>query len=252
MKRLALSLFILVFKTSIAFGTCAVAPAFTPDAQVHFQRDAALIVTHPSIVWDYQASSKPGVDRIVSFARGYGLPIVYLQDNLSLNQYFYSDCEPTYFVYSFGGEIGFPLPVHHLISAGGHLEACEHLTVETALASWSAQHVADALKISFYADGIYMDGRGVLPTAPYYADLQRYKKISAREKFTLGELTRLIGDEALTIEFLKAYLSTYRWPASHRIVVQLDHAQKFVYQDAAAPTAPDLTIDVLLKKFPRL
>src|SRR4051812_11391548 len=83
---------------------------FTDSAQVNLGTDAALIVTHPSTQWDGRFSSKLGMDAAVKFAKSHKMPVVYMEDANTGNgsdSYFFSDCQPTYWFHSLGGEFSY-------------------------------------------------------------------------------------------------------------------------------------------------
>ena len=96
-----------------------------------------MIVVHQSSTYDARFSTKRGVDEAVSFAKGAGIPVIYLQDDSPDEFYFMADCDPTYWVFSQGGEITFDVtPRMYTSSAATWSCACPP-RLNAILTQWS-------------------------------------------------------------------------------------------------------------------
>ena len=205
--------FVVLTLTLALFSEAALAscldPQFANPSQVNLNGDAVLIVTHASATYDTRLSSKLGVDKAVSFARGKGIPVIYLQDKTPEEKYFTADCSPDYRVFSRDGELPFEVKASHVYIVGGHLEHCLSRTVEGVINSWARQRVRD-LTLTFLMDGIYSTGELIEESDSFYNDFNQFKRAIAHRrtdtdpmpKLTLLETLGLIDREESEIEFL--------------------------------------------------
>src|ERR1700748_2176116 len=111
-RSLILSFFALAAAPALA-APCA-APDFTQPANVNLSNESVMIVTHPSTLWDGRFASKVGMDAAVIYAKHHNIPVIYLAGNNSNETYFFSDCKPTYWVQSSGGEFSFDVAPNHV------------------------------------------------------------------------------------------------------------------------------------------
>ncbi len=214
MKKLALSL--VLFPLSCMAAPCG-PHSYTNPADVKLSAPAALLVTHPSTQWDGRFSSKIGVDAAVAFAKSRKFPVVYLEGVSGQDTYFFGDCEPTYWVASYGGEFSFEVAPNHIYSVGGHWELCQRLTQETLMQIWSTKTGVD-LTFTEVLDGLYSYGAYVLESDPYRADFRRFIEVVSyrrpgpdwpKPKLNLLEMMGIIGDRNLQIAYLKRNLPSY-------------------------------------------
>ena len=163
---------VLLLASLPAFALCPPRSMSDP-AQVRFQSDSLMIVTHASSNDDGRLSSKFGVDAAVRYARLNRVPVVYLQDDRKAENYFMEDCKPDHWVYSLDGEIKFDVTASHLYVVGGHLEECLSRTLHDVLEIWSKKPPRD-LTVTYFMDGIFSNGKKIEPTDPYHRSLQRF------------------------------------------------------------------------------
>lgn len=230
----------------------------TPAANVHLRGDAVMIVTHATSFHDARFSSKRGVDEAVRFAKGKGIPVIYLQDGSPEQYYFMEDCHPDYWVASEGGETGFDMTPSHLYIVGGHLELCLSTTLHEVLLRWSRQAPRD-LTVTYFMDAIYSNGRNVEPGDPYYQDFQRFMGIVIYgrpmgehwPKLTLLETLGVIVKEAHDYQYLEKILPRYdrTFPAGYQVELRLNDAPWRVLRLGAenAPTLRFHFVDSALK-----
>src|SRR3954470_22166553 len=166
---------VLCLIASAAQASCPQHPLTAP-AQIRFNSDSLMIVTHASSNDDGRIASKFGVDEAVRFARKHKIPIVYLQDDRPAERYFMEDCSPDYWVYSKGGELPFDINASRVYLAGGHLELCLAETVEEILQKWAKKGKRN-LTISYFMDGIFSNGKEIAETDLYYKDYMRFMQI---------------------------------------------------------------------------
>jgi hypothetical protein len=188
---------------------------FTPPNQVSLKSDAAMIVTHPSTLWDGRFSSKSGMDAAVKYGKKHNMPIIYLEGSDNAETYFFADCEPTYWVQSFGGEFNFAVETNHIYSVGGHWEACQSSTMYDLIEAWQKKSGVD-LTITEVMDGIYSYGNNVHTGDSYKSMFDQFINIVTyrnkgvgKFKLNLMEMMGIIHDNAKEIEFVKRQLPPY-------------------------------------------
>ena len=130
--------------------------------QVRLKSEAVLIVVHPTSTYDARYASKRGIDEAVRFAKVQKMPVIYLQDDSPEEFYFPQDCAPDHWVYSDEGELNFEVAPAHVYVAGGHLEMCLSTALNEILYQW-AKKAPRNLKITFFMDGIYSNGKVIDP-----------------------------------------------------------------------------------------
>lgn len=101
----------LLFGTVPAWASCP-EPRLTPPEQVVLKADTALIVVHATSAHDARQRQQTRVDEAVRFAKGRGIPVVYLVDETPIEHYFMEDRAPDHWVRSQGGELLKVTPRH--------------------------------------------------------------------------------------------------------------------------------------------
>lgn len=212
-------------------ASCPAHP-WTAYDQVKLNPESVLIVTHPSTQWDGRFVSKLGMDATVAMAKKSGIPVVYLQDTLPTNasSYFFSDCNPNYWVASVGGEFFFPVPSKHVISVGGHWEMCQRNTLGFLFRDYW-QRSGD-LRLTQVMDGIYSYPTDFMSKAdPYFPSLLAFLAITTYgrpdswpfPKTSLLENMGIIKDKALQVAYLKRNLPPYeKLPARYGVRLVLN------------------------------
>lgn len=218
---------ILFLLASSAFA-CA-KPELTPAKDVSIQGDTVMIVTHASAAFDPRYASKYGVDQAVKFAKSNNIPVIYLVSDDPIEGYFMADCNPTYWVYSSGGEMEFQMTASKLYIVGGHLELCMSRTMNDVIYNWSQQIPRD-FTVTYIMDAIYSNGKLIYEEDEYYKDLRHFLNVItfARPggeqwpKLTMTETMAIIKDLSAQSKFLPRVLP--RWdrtfPESTRVQVQ--------------------------------
>ena len=146
------------------------------------------------------------MDSTVTYAKSKNIPVVYLEDDES-KTYFYADCNPTYWYHSIGGEFEFPVHATHVITVGGHWEACQQSTMIQLMDSWKTVNPGKSLKITTVLDGIYSAGFYLENiNSRVKADFDRFMEIvsygnprnseGAMRKLTLLESLGIIKNES--------------------------------------------------------
>lgn len=223
---------------------------FTDPATIRLQGDAVMIVTHATSTHDARFSTKRGVDEAVRFAKAQRIPVIYLQDDTPQQFYFMEDCNPDYWVFSQGGEIRLDMTPAHLYIVGGHLEMCLSATLHDVIYNWAKKHPPRQLKITYFMDAIYSNGKMVDPSDPFWSDFQRFMSIVTYgrpggehwPKLSLLETLGVIRSQEHELEYLKQILP--RWdttfPDNWRIEVQLNDSVKKVLRAAPGWSPPTL------------
>ena len=250
MQRLAILALLFLPLTSIA--SCP-KHSFTEPAKVKLSGHAVMIVTHASSNDDGRIVSKFGVDEAVHFAKKNHIPVIYLQDDRPEERYFMEDCNPDYWVFSKGGEIQFDVAPTHVYLAGGHLEMCLSNTVHDILMSW-AKNPKRNLKVSYFMDGIFSNGKYIEESDPYYRDYIRFMGIvnyarPAGEyfpKLTLLESMGIILNESRQYDFLKRTLPHYErtLPGDYRVELNLRGSSGKYYRGQKARRSAGLRAGV--------
>jgi hypothetical protein len=208
-----------------------------------------MIVTHATSSHDARFSTKRGVDEAVRFAKFHGIPVVYLQDDSPPQYYFMEDCQPDYWVYSEGGELGFEVAPSHVYVVGGHLEICLAVTLNEILYAWAKQPVRTRT-ITFFMDGIYSNGKAVEESDPFYDDFRRFMGVVSYgrpggehwPKLNLLETMGVIVREDHELGYLKKVLPQYgrTMPKDYRVEIQLNDSVAKVLQPAPGWHPPTL------------
>lgn len=248
----------LLFGTVPAWASCP-EPRLTPPEQVVLKGDTALIVVHATSAHDARYASKRGVDEAVRFAKGRGIPVVYLVDETPIEHYFMEDCAPDHWVRSQGGELSFKVTPRHVYIVGGHLELCLGYATNEIIYQW-AQRPSGQYRITYLMDGIYSNGKVIDPSDPFYKDFVHFMGVVTYgrpggehwPKLSLLETMGVIVDEAHELDYLKQVLP--RWDTTfgdeYRVTVKLNAsvekvlrsapgwnppAMNFVFLDSAVP-----------------
>lgn len=228
MNKLLITLLFLLANS--AFATC-LKPELTPAKDVRIEGDTVMIVTHASAAFDPRYASKYGVDLAVKFAKSKNISVIYLVSDDPMEGYFMADCNPTYWVYSSGGEMEFNVTASNLYIVGGHLELCMSRTMNDVIFNWSKQAPRD-LHVTYVNDAIYSNGKLIYEEDVYFNDLRKFLGVVTYTrpggeqwpKLTLNETMGIIKNRADHAEYITRVLP--RWdrtfPESMRVEVQMD------------------------------
>jgi hypothetical protein len=250
-RNLLVILLLLVF----SFPALAACPqhAFADPAKVKLAGDAVLIVTHASSNDDARIATKLGVDEAVRFAKSKHIPVVYLQDDRSEENYFMEDCKPDYWIHSEDGEVSFDVAPAHVYSVGGHLEECESRTLNDVLLDWSRKPRRD-LTVTYFMDAIFSNGKKIEESDPFYPDYLRFMGIITYSrpagehypKLTLLETMGVILKEQRQYEYLQRVLPRYdRTLADYRVELRVNDSLPRVLQTGRGKRPPVLRFEFL-------
>lgn len=208
---------VIVLMTSSAFAAPCPKPTFTSGEKISTSASAVMLVTHPSTLWDGRFSSKAGMDAAVKFAKEKSLPVVYLHGESDNDTYFFSDCNPTYWYRSMGGEFDFPIHSAHIYSVGGHWELCQANSMRDVMSHWVPPAGVN-ITLTQVLDGLYAYGAYVEKADPYFSEFERFMEIIYygnprndwySRKLSMLELMGVIKNENLQIEYLKRNLPPF-------------------------------------------
>lgn len=233
-------LFILL--SSLLKATCPL-PSFTPPNEVKIESDILLLVTHVSTQWDSQMSAKAGANEVVAYAKDNEIPFIYLQNFKDPHTYYYTECNPTYYVESYGGEFQFSFPSKHVLSIGGFYERCKRNTLEHAMAVWEKGKTEEDLRITEIEEGIYMAGDYVRNDDPYREAYLKFKSEKGLSVINLFDFMSVVNDSKMEKEYVKRLLSQFKMPPKHRVVVEVDGKESFVLKEKTG--APTLTFNYI-------
>lgn len=237
-----LILMLLLFVSTAAAAICPPRP-FSYPSDLRVDDEAALVVTHASTRFDPRYATKPGVDAATVLATRRAMPVIYLEEAETPEQYFADDCEPDYRVYSEEGELPVDIRTNDVYLAGGHLELCLKRTVQDILASW-ARHPARQLQLTFLMDAIYSDGSALRKSDPYHEIAQRFMSAvgygrsgpASWTKLTLLETLGLIGNDEQRYDYLQRILPAFEYalPTAYRVEMQLNDGPARLLRRGAA------------------
>lgn len=241
---------VLTLCTGLAQAYCPPRALSTPD-EVRVDQDSLFIVTHASTKYDARLATKYGLDQATRFARGRGIPMVYLQDEAEEANYFTEECAPEYWLYSPSGELGFEVQSSHVYVAGGHLEQCLFTTINEVISSWGGQEKRD-LSLTYLMDAIYSSGELVRDSDGYYANYDMFMRVlnygraenATWPKITLLETAGLIRQQDRVVEYLKRTLPDFTsgFSRTYRVELYLNDEEVAVLQDPPLWESPVLQI----------
>ena len=244
--------------SAIGWSACRARELSRPS-EVKIKGEAVMIVVHATSTFDARFASKRGIDEAVRFAKDRKIPVIYLQDDSPEQYYFMEDCSPDHWVFSAEGEISFDVPASHVYIVGGHLEMCLSAALNDILYQWAKRSPRN-LKVTYFMDGIYSNGKVIDPTDPFYEDFTRFRDIVTYgrpggehwPKLSLLETMGIIVKEEHELEYIKQILP--RWdktlPGTYRVEVQLNDSVTKVLKPAPGwhpPTIQFEFIDSALK-----
>jgi hypothetical protein len=219
---------------------------FTPPAQVHLPEETAVFATHISTSWDVKASAKVGANAVVAYAKANGYPTVYLQDSEDSEKYYYSECSPTYYVQSNGGEFSFHFSARHVVSIGGYWERCQRNTVEKIMKQWDMVKDPQDVRITEVMNGTYMAGDLVRITDPYYEAYKNFLTAFGAKTINVFQFMEIVHDEQLEVEHIRRYLDYVSLARNYQIEIEIDGKKSFIKKEM--PGARILTINFLRNK----
>lgn len=244
----ALVFIFVVLYSGLIWSACG-SHKFAEPAEIKLKGDSVMIVVHATSAHDSRFSTKRGVDEAVRFAKSRRIPVIYLQDDTPEQFYFMEDCDPDHWVFSSGGEVRFDVAPSHLYIVGGHLEMCMSVALHDVLYKW-AKGPARNLKVTYFMDAIYSNGKMIDPGDPFYEDFLRFLNVVTYgrpngehwPKLTLLETMGVIVREDHELEYLKQILP--RWdrtfPATYGVEVQMNDSVKKVLRSAPGWHPPTL------------
>ena len=246
---------LLPFISVASWGASCPTPTWTASNQVKLNEGPVMIVTHPSTQWDGRFVSKLGMDAAVAFAKQQKVPVIYLQDSAPSNNqtYFFSDCNPTYWVSSSGGEFNFNVPSRHVLSVGGHWEMCQKTTLKDLFYNNWSKVTEGNLRLTQIMDGIYSYPTDYMYSSdPYYKDLTAFLKIVTYgrpsnwpfPKTSLLENMGIINDSQLQIQYLKRNLPPYQQiNPKYTVELVINGKQVEVLRQGTGANPPTLTLE---------
>jgi len=256
MKKLGILILLLgVVVGSQSFGASCPSVTFTPTNAVKLTGGSALIVTHPSTMWDGRFVSKLGMDAMVRYAKKKGIQVVYLQDEnkSTANTYFFSDCNPTYWVASGGGEFSFDVNTpSHIYTVGGHWELCQRTTMYDLMDKWKNSPLLVDRTVTTVMDGIYTAGENFRQGDPYYSTYELFMSVINYgrprswpfPKLSLLESMGIIKDEKEQVSFLKRQLPPYSgFSRDYQIELYLNGKKEEVIRQGLAKNPPVLKFE---------
>ncbi len=255
--RLLVSALTFISSISSAIAAPCPAPVFTRPELVQTSSREVLIVTHPSTLWDGRFSSKAGMDAAVQFAKARQMPVIYLQDSqtdITTSTYFFSDCSPTHWVSSEGGEFSFDVHAPHVYSVGGHWELCQFSSMNDLMTSWKKNLDGQNLTLTQVMDGLYTAGLKFKNTDSYFVDFARFMEIvfygNPRDQWYIRKLNLLesmgiINVPAKQAEFLKRGLPDFSQFRSYQVELHMNGRMVEVLQRGTTASAPRLKFEFL-------
>ena len=237
--------------SSFCWSVCP-AHEFTANPQIKLVGDSVMIVVHATSMHDSRFSAKRGIDGAVRYAKSKHIPVIYLQDDGPEEFYYMEDCQPDYWVSSQGGDIGFTVAPSHLYIVGGHLELCLSATLHDVIYQWAKMPQRN-LKVTYFMDAIYSNGKEIDPSDPFYNDFVKFIDVVTYgrpggehwPKLSLLETMGIIIRQDHQLEYIKQILP--RWdrtfPASYRVQVQLNNSVQKVLRSAPTWNPPTLSFE---------
>lgn len=219
----------------------------TESSEIKLTGKSVMIVVHATSTHDARFSTKRGIDEAVRYAKARHIPVIYLQDDTPEQFYFMEDCKPDYWVHSEGGEISFDVAPAHLYIVGGHLELCLSATLHDVIYQW-ARKAPRNLKVTYFMDAIYSNGKVIDPTDVFYGDFKKFLDVVTYgrpggehwPKLSLLETMGVIVKEDHQLEYIRQILPHWdrTFPANYRIEVQLNDSVKKVLRPATGWNPP--------------
>lgn len=246
-----------VFFSTAALPCLASCPphAFSDPAQIRLPGESLMIVTHASSNDDGRIASKFGVDAAVRYARNNRVPVVYLQDDRPAENYFMEDCKPDHWVSSMDGEVPFDVTASHLYVVGGHLEECLSRTLHDVLYIWAKKPNKRDLRVTYFMDGIFSNGKKIEPTDPYHRSFVRFIGVVNYSrpagplfpKITLLETMGLIVDEGRQFDYLARLVPHFeRTLPEYRVEISMSDSNRTrVLQTGRGRRPPVLRFDFI-------
>jgi hypothetical protein len=233
---------------------------FTDPKTIQLASDSLMIVTHPADSYDPRLATKNGIELAVRFAQSHNIPVIFLADKAdgSASHYFIDQCNPTHWVYSENGELGFNVPARHIYLVGGHLEICLLNSIQEYISRWFPTHQGD-FTVTYFMDAIYSNGSKVDRDSAFHNDYLNfitaisYGKAhpTSWTKITLLETMGLIVNESQQLMYAKKMLPFYeRWvPTHYRTELKMNNATTQVIQKGKSPQSNRLLFEFLDSAF---
>jgi hypothetical protein len=219
-------------------------PKFTPESQILLNQESALLVVHASRAFDPKTVSKPGIDRFVKTAKEKKVSVVYLHEpDGNPDNYFYGDCQPTYYAGSYGGEFEFKIP-KHIVSSGGFFENCKQRSMGYALRQWKNNFPKENLRVTEAMEASYQIQGFMYESDSYYSAYRQWVNAHDSWEIPLLALMQLMKTESDQLTYMKRYLAALSvdFPYYHRVVIEKDGKPVAVFKEATEGS-PTLTFN---------
>lgn len=216
--QVALFLF-LIFLTPLVNAIGCLNAKFSNPNKISSPNNVVVLVTHPSVAYDFSTSAKDGIDRLASFAKQTQSTSIFLQ-NTNLVDVYTLNCEPDYWISSQAGEFSFLLQSETVFFGGGYWELCQESTLTDVIRSWSITQPNEARLIQVM-DSIYISGTYIYPSDEFYS---RYKKVLENKAsvvfpeeptITLSELMNVMREDGQIVEMLSRNLPNFGFMPSN-------------------------------------
>lgn len=194
------------------FGSTCSNITFSSQKLISSRSDSIVLITHPSIEFDFSMSAKSGINSLLDFGTSHSLPIVYLSNSNTSD--IYSECNPSYWFKSSAGEFSFQTDAAIVYLAGGYWELCQESTVNDIIRSWDTFH-PNQMRLIQVMNSIYVSGNLIYESDEFYS---RYLKLLNNKPkvdfpnsptMTLKELIDVVENPNLQVEILKRNLPNF-------------------------------------------
>jgi hypothetical protein len=237
MKSVAVSL-LFAASTSV-FASCP-EPMFSSGPTGSVNKPLVLMV-HASHDFDSRKATSNGIEFLTKFAHQKQFDVLHLKDDAQVSKYFAStvSCDGTWWK-SGGGEMQSYVVSEDVHVAGGHLEYCFNTALNQMVYGWKKQNKRSKLKITYYADAIYSNGKLVYDTDPYYNDFKKFINVTAYgrpggeywPKVTLLETLGIIANINNQYEYIQRALPRFDTSLpDYKVTLKIDGLAARVLQD---------------------
>lgn len=125
--------------------------------------EQALMITHATLKYDYNALTKRAIDKIVLDAKNRNIPVIYLMDEDKDHLWFTQDRDPNYALFSRWGEHNYTVK-NEITIVGGQWNNCFRVSIVDAITRHFANFPNIDIKINLPMDGIYSENDKLMST----------------------------------------------------------------------------------------